>query len=289
MVRTMTLVDFKQVESLRRPGLRDRLRSRLLDVLSLQQPDLGRPRVHFLYLHHVLRDEAANFRELLKTLSRTHEFISHTSAADKIRSGAIDKPYISFSIDDGIKNCLDAADMLDEFGAKCCFFICPSMADNPSREARERFCKEQISLPATDFLNWSDMEALKKRGHEIGNHTRSHFTLSSIKSRAELEQEIGGSRDEIAKRLGDVPHFAWPRGTFGHMSPEAKEIVFATGHKTCASAVRGAHVANAASDAELCIRRDHILGAWPVRHSLYFIGKSAGRASASDNNYNWNT
>jgi peptidoglycan/xylan/chitin deacetylase (PgdA/CDA1 family) len=287
----MTLVDFKQVESLRPPGLRDWLRSRSLDVLSLslRQAALGRPRVHFLYLHHVLRDEAANFRELLRILGQTHEFISYTSAADRVRSGAIDKPYITISIDDGIKNNLDAADMLDEFGAKCCFFICPSMAYNPTREAKERFCREQISLPATDFLSWSDMEALKKRGHEIGNHTRSHFTLSSIKSRSELEHEIGGSRDEIVKRLGDVSHFAWPRGTFGHMSPEAKEIVFATGHKTCASAVRGAHVENATSDAALCIRRDHILGAWPVKHSLYFIAKSARRATAGDNDYGWNT
>ena len=257
-----------------------------LDALSWLPAGTERPRVHFLYLHHVLPDEVENFRALLGRLAKLHTFISYSEAVQRVQHGSIDKPYLAFSIDDGLKNCLGIADLLEEHGASACFFVCPSMADNPSYWEAKQFSETQLSLPAAEFLNWRDMEALINRGHEIGNHTAGHFTLRTLPP-TRLEEEIAGAHETIAKQLGVIKHFAWPRGRFHHMTPQAVATVFRAGHSSCASAERGAHVIAAPEPEAFCIRREHIVAAWPLRHSLYFVGRSAARAGAEDNRYRW--
>ena len=64
---------------------------------------LKKPRIQFLYIHHVFKDELKNFDILLKSLSAHHEFISYSEGVDKLLKGEIDKPYIIISSDDGLK------------------------------------------------------------------------------------------------------------------------------------------------------------------------------------------
>lgn len=286
MIRQMEYL--KNFSEVGRPlTFRDAARNAVVELASWsRQRGLSRPRVHFLYVHHVLDDEQQGFDDLLASLSKGHTFLSHSEAVQRVIKGDIDKPYISISIDDGLKNGLRIADQLEQYGARGCFFVCPSMAANPSYHAAKEFCNRQLSLPAAEFMNWSDMRGLLKRGHEIGNHTLGHLTLSSL-DEVELADQINIAHETMVKELGPIDHFAWPRGTFRHMSQAAVDRVFATGHLSCASAVRGSHVAKADNPQALCIRRDHIIAAWPLRHSLYFISQSAKTASAESNKFNW--
>lgn len=231
---------------------------------------LKTPRVQFLYLHYLFGDQRQAFRRLLDTLSREHQFISYTEAVRRVQEGRIDRPYIAFSFDDGLKNCLQAARLLDEYGAKACFFVCPQAVEAEQYPEKKAFASEQLNMPPVDFLSWCDLEQLKRQGHEIGAHTIGHPCLSEL-SRKEMEEEIYRSRRVLRNRLGAVHHFAWPYGRFDHFSEGAAQTVFEAGFLSCASAERGCHVHGNIPRRELCIRRDHIVASWPVSHVLVFL------------------
>jgi peptidoglycan/xylan/chitin deacetylase (PgdA/CDA1 family) len=279
-------------EQLRDPRKRARhlVRHAVLDSLSAAEGLIGsvdrhlaRPRIHFLYLHHVLLDEEAQFRALLRRLAERHTFLSYSDAVERLGQGVIDRPYIAFSFDDGMRNSLRAAELLGEVGATACFFICTSMVEE-TRFARIReFSATELHIPPAPFLTWNDCELLIRQGHEIGNHSARHKTLRDV-SPQELQDDVAGSLELLRARLGDVKHFAWPRGRFSHMSADAAREVFRAGHVSCASAERGAHVA-AARGRSLCIRRDHVVAHWPVRHSLWFLARSSKRATAANNDW----
>jgi peptidoglycan/xylan/chitin deacetylase (PgdA/CDA1 family) len=190
---------------------------------------------------------------------------------------------MTISVDDGVRNGLRVSAMLDEFGAKACFFVCDRIPGLENKAAIAEFCRSELETAPTDFLSWDDIELLLRGGHEIGNHSARHRILSRL-SLDELEDDIAGSLIRLRGRLGDgVRHFAWPRGRFFHMSIDAAEVVFRSGHASCASAERGCHVATAVDQESLCIRREHIVGGWPLSHSLYFIARSAASADEASN------
>lgn len=244
---------------------------------------LNRNRVQFLYLHHVFEDEEDSFRKLLRILNRDHCFISYSDAVDRIWNGNIDRSYIAFGFDDGLKNCLRAAKIMNEFGLKACFFLTTSLVGETNYYKIREFCTKRLRMPPTDFLSWDDAEILLKEGHEIGSHTITHPNLAQS-SVQQIQTEISGSFELLTRRFGNVKHFSWPFGRFFHFSPTAAKIVFQTGFKSCASAERGCHVAQS-EKVGLCIRRDHIIAKWPTNHVLYFIAKNSQKAVKINNQW----
>jgi peptidoglycan/xylan/chitin deacetylase (PgdA/CDA1 family) len=245
---------------------------------------LARPRISLPYLHAIPERREAAFRELLLRLAPTHTFISYSEAVARLLSGEIDKPYVAFSFDDGFVSNVRAARILEEFGATGCFFVPPNFIGTPDVAAAQEFYgfKEGVFEPA---MTWADLESLKSRGHEIENHTLNHRVMSWI-SKEQMTDEIGLGAQVLRERLGQVRHFAWPRGRFSHFTEAAAQTVFATGHESCASAERGAHTQRVEGRPEsLCLRRDHIMAEWPVRHSLYFLARSASLASSASNRW----
>ena len=247
---------------------------------------LEKNRVQFLYLHHLFEDEKDAFRNLLMLLSRRHSFISYSEAVDRILQGKVERPYIAFSFDDGLKNCLGAASIMNEFGIKACFFLCTSMVGETDYAKIKEFCLQKIHMPPVEFLSWLDVERLLKDGHEIGSHTITHRRLAQI-STDEIQAEIAGSFELLTKRIGSVKHFSWPGGRFFHFSPPAARVVFETGFISCASAERGCHLASQPEIREpsLCIRRDRIVAKWPIKHILYFMARNSRMASIHNNQW----
>jgi peptidoglycan/xylan/chitin deacetylase (PgdA/CDA1 family) len=241
--------------------------------------------VQILYLHHLLEDEERGFRALLEHLARDHVFIPFGEAVDRICLGPIDRPYVAFSFDDGFQSCLRAADLLEEFGAHACFFVCPDFLDESDPERIARTCREVFGLPPMEFLSWQDAEKLRARGHEIGSHTMRHCRAAETEI-AEWREQLGRSREELEQRLGRVEHFAWPYGLFSDVTPASIEAVFEARYLTCSSAIRGCHVTPAGGDSsQLCLRRDHLAAVWPLAHSLYFLARSAEFASENSNRW----
>jgi len=249
---------------------------------------LRRPRVQFLIMHHIFPDEESPFRRLLEQLSRDHTFISYSEAVRRAEAAGnqVDRPYLAISFDDGFKNCLRAAAIMQEFNAKACFFICPSIIGEPDRAKVAAFCGERLELPgAVEFMDWDDLESLRKAGHEIGGHTMTHPHLTRL-SKSQLEDEVGGSHEAIRKRFGQANHFAWTFGNFSDCSADVVRTVYQSGFSTCASGVRGCHGPQR-TDASLplCIRRDLIVAGWPLSHSMYFLTRSSRTLTASSGDW----
>ena len=268
---------------------RDGVRNVALSTLSFyyraadrMSAGLRSNRVQFVGLHHVDKNEEAGFRALLRTLKINHRFISYSEAVDRVLEGRIDAPYVAFSFDDGLQSCMRAALVLEEFDVRGCFFVCPSILDETNQRKKEEFCLNQLGIAPTDLLSWKDVEILLRNGHEVGSHTMSHRMLARL-TQADMQAEIEESYELLREKLGAVDHFAWPYGRFSCFNAIAARAVFKAGFRSCASLVRGCHVAAATESSHLCLRRDHLVANWPINHILYFIARNGLEASVKNN------
>jgi peptidoglycan/xylan/chitin deacetylase (PgdA/CDA1 family) len=285
--------NYADIRQMKSPTVRDLSRKIILDTASLAfnvtgeiNRALSKNRVQFLYIHHIFKDEEAALKKLLAKLSKQHTFISYTEAVNRILTGTVDKPYISVSSDDGLKNNLGAAAILAEYGISGCFFICPPMINESNYEKIREFSANRLHLPPVEFLTWNDVEKLLQQGHEIGGHTMSHPNLAKC-DQSQFAYEIGNCYTEIVKHCGGVKHFAYPYGRYFHFTENARKNVFTAGFESCASAERGCHISPAGTiikKEDLFIRRDHVLLNWPVEHILFFMARNVQKA-ALQNNY----
>ncbi len=63
----------------------------------------------------------------------------------------------------------------------------------------------------TRQMTWPELTSLAEAGWEIGSHSRTHRMLSSL-SDDELQEELEGSRAEIAQELGSCVSIGYPWG-----------------------------------------------------------------------------
>lgn len=254
-----------------------------LDVLSQvdrvrRDAALERPRVHNLYLHDVPQHEEGTFRDLIAWLiSSGHELISYSEGIRRTAHGDIDRPYVTFSFDDGYASNVRAGQILADNGASACFFLTTQLIGATDINEARRVMGPGVPEPG---MSWGDIELLRSMGHEVGNHTRTHRNLAKL-PRGQAEVEILGAKDELIARLGGVEHFAWPLGRWFHFSQEAREIAEGA-HASVASAERGSHGPMSASGLNTwCPRRDHVMTSWPLRHIQHFVTASARRSASA--------
>jgi peptidoglycan/xylan/chitin deacetylase (PgdA/CDA1 family) len=269
--------------------VRNFVRNRVLDawaalseVRGATRRGLALPRVHLLCLHDVFQDEEAPFRSLVASLAKDHEFVSYSEAVRRVLAGGFPRPAIAFSFDDGFRTMRAAAAILEEFGARGCFFLCPPIVGETRAAEAARFCRERLLTRPREFLSWNDVERLAASGHEIGGHTQTHPRLADIGD-AQLADELGSCWDALRARFGSVRHFAWPFGHFTDIRAGVPRLVFKAGFESCASAERGCHIVPATAPENLCLRRENVVAAWPPAHVRFFLGRSALRAGPSDN------
>lgn len=245
-----------------------------------------KPRIQFLYIHHVFDDELENFDKLLYLLSKHHSFISYSAAVDKILTGNIDKPYICISSDDGFKNNLAASKIMDKYEVKGCFFVNPDTIGMRGFTEVKSFCKNRLNFPPTEFMDWNDIDNLIKNGHEIGSHTMGHINIAETNIK-EVEDNINKSYQLLNERIDEVKHFAYPYGRFFHFNQQAFDLVFKAGFTSCATAERGCHISpvKELNHNQLLIRRDHVVCDWNINHTFYFILNNSKNASTQSNFY----
>jgi peptidoglycan/xylan/chitin deacetylase (PgdA/CDA1 family) len=279
---------YEELKSSKKRTLRSFARELALSGLSLAASEkyLTIPRIQFLYIHHVFKDEEKRLDALLKRLSKHHQFITYSDAVDKIQRGTIDRPYITFSSDDGLKNNLRAAEILNEYNAKACFFINPGIIGETDYDKIKRFCTETLDFPTVEFLTWDEVGKLQQWGHEIGSHTMMHMNIAA-QTEQHITEDMHQTHDILIKKCGGVKHFAFPYGRFFHFSQVGRKAVFDAGFTTCATAERGCHINPLApiSARDLCIRRDHTVLGWDMNHIMYFLINNAKHASANNNFY----
>ena len=281
---------YKDIQKQKTFSFRDILRNHSLDLLSLFarikgiDGDLVIPRVQFIYLHHVFKDEEKSFEQLIQLLSKQHFFLSYTSAVEKILTGTIDRPYISICFDDGFKNNLRAAEILNKYEISACFFVNPFIISTSSFEEKEAFCRVKLETIPIEFLEWNDIAILQKSGHEIGSHTMEHTNVVNLDKNA-FEDDCFQSFEILSKHCGNVKHFSFPYGRFYHFNNIAAQAVFNAGFYSCATAERGCHInpENKLAHDELCIRRDHVIAQWNPKHILCFLANNSRKSHRNNN------
>ena len=282
------MTNYEDLKRSKARTLRGYARDLALTGLSLASSDkyLEKPRVQFLYIHHVFKDEEKRLDALLKQLSKRHHFISYADAVEKILSGTIDKPYITFSSDDGFKNNLRAAEILNQYNAKACFFINLGIVGETDAGKINKYCTEVLDFPPVEFLNWDEVRQLQNWGHEIGSHTMMHMNIAKA-SAQEITDDMHRTFRILNEVCGAVKHFAFPYGRFFHFSEVGRKAVFDAGFVTCATAERGCHInpAGPLTGKDLCIRRDHTVLGWDIRHIMYFLINNAKNVTVNNNYY----
>lgn len=125
--------------------------------------------------------------------------LTHKNFYEKKEETPIEKKEvkIEFSFDDGYKNDLQSAAILEKYNLRGTFYIILDRVGNDG------------------FLNWDDIKDLEKRGHTIGSHTMSHPQDLKILYDQDLHVEIQNSKDLLESVLGhSVPDFCYPRGRY---------------------------------------------------------------------------
>ncbi len=82
---------------------------------------------------------------------------------------------------------------------------------------------------AAPLLDWDQVRELRRRGFELGAHTRSHANLAQLDA-AECEAEVLGSVERLAAELdAPVATFAYPYGGPEHQSEAARSAIARSG------------------------------------------------------------
>lgn len=265
---------------LRRSGLRA-MHALMRGAGALQS---SRPRVQFIFAHHVLRGEVEGFRRIIERIAEQYHVVSYSEAVRRVREGPIDEPLICLSFDDGLKDHLRIGRILAEYGISACFFVCPGIVGAEDPETLVAFA-DRLGLPVSPVLSWEDIDELQSLGHEIGGHTFTHQNLGEI-SPQRVREEIHQTFNVLEARSESPVHFAWPYGKFSDIDASAVQEIFRAGFSSCASAVRGCHVHPHGGDSEsLCIRRDVFVAGKPLRNVEVFLALNTLLTSRQKNEW----
>ncbi len=115
------------------------------------------------------------------------------------------------TFDDGYEDSYsEALPVLDHYGIRGVFYVCPQYVGRHQREVDSSVLLEE---PAK-FLSWEQLAEMTERGHVIGSHGMTHRELPSLDD-DELAEELHSSRAMLEERLGQpVVDFCYPRGKY---------------------------------------------------------------------------
>jgi peptidoglycan/xylan/chitin deacetylase (PgdA/CDA1 family) len=202
-----------------------------------------------LSLHHVSQKEL--LERLLRYVLDVHGIITPQEAEDRIKGNALSRsqgktPYL-LTFDDGFKSHVTLVrEILDRYGVKAIFFICPGLIDVPLEKQRQAIARNifdpSLAEPevADDMMlmSWADIELLVRSGHTIGSHTLSHRRLFDL-SDEDLVQEITTPSTIILDRLGiPVKWFAPPWGDIVSVDPRSFQVI-SKQYQFCCSSLPG--------------------------------------------------
>jgi len=222
----------------------------------------------FIVFHNFFTDQKQHFRKLLLEIQDQYTFISYSEATDKLLNGHIDGRYACISADDGFKNFIDASLLFDELNIPGMVFINSHIIGEKKLELVTQHCRERLMSPPIEFLTWREVENLRKRGHEIGNHGWKHQNLTEL-SKEQIEEEVCKGKEEIENKIGSISHYAYTYGRVEFINKLAIQIILENGHDSIGSAIRGQHTEKQPKNK--LIKRELIEPSYPLKHMRYFV------------------
>ena len=227
--------------------------------------------IRFFYGHSMRPSDAPRFRRTLAMLRQHFEFLSFRHAVDLATSTErFDGRAIAFSFDDGFRDNHDLiAPLLDEHGAKACFFVTTNFIECDDAYRRDFLARRAFVKEDRYPMTWDMVRKLYDGGFDIGAHTADHMDLGKCNLETAMKQ-IGDSKRAIEGAIGGpCEWFAWPYGLPQNF-PSSLMPHVAPIFRMLFSAQRSATLL---SPDGVVIHRDHFEPGWPTAHVRYFVGR----------------
>jgi peptidoglycan/xylan/chitin deacetylase (PgdA/CDA1 family) len=226
--------------------------------------------VRCLTFHYLFEQELDKAYGLFRTLKSHGDFITTPELLE-----LLDRPrqqvgrLFHLSIDDGFDNiACNAHAILRELSIPYTFFVCPDLVDG-GPDGDEQFRINAGYRRRLPLASWKTLRILADDGVEIGSHTATHRSVSSLASEANLDAEIVRSKATIEARLArPCTSFAWPFGRIDAMTPSALAKARTAGYTALFSSVRGSLAAGGGSLPYL--PRHHFEPSWPEAAVVYY-------------------
>lgn len=118
---------------------------------------------------------------------------------------------VSLTFDDGLSDQLRVRGALGELGMPATFFVNTGFVGTEP-----------------EFMSWSQLEGLRRDGHEIGGHTLEHPMLTELPS-SEARRQVTEDRRRLLARGFAARSFAYP---FGDVDARTRDILAASGYRS---------------------------------------------------------
>lgn len=231
--------------------------------------------------HSTPKKFSANFERQVKYFKRHFNIISPLELENFFYSEKFetDKCSLLFTFDDGLKNNLNAVNILEKYQVSAMFFVVPEFIDTPANKQKKYYLQNirpvinyNIDNEDEDFtaLSWEELRQLISKGHKIGAHTLTHTLIASKSDIKNSTNEILDCKKIIEKETNsEVNSFCSINNTSVSIGKTEKELI-KEGYKFHFTTFPGLNQIN---KNPLLIKRRNIESFWLQGAVLYAIGK----------------
>ena len=202
----------------------------------------GRRAIAVLLFHRVTDEIPADgitigtewFRRMCGMLRRRFHIVPLGEALQLLDTPAeMPRRTVAITFDDCYRDNLHAAQILADHGLPACFFVPTAFVGTNHVFEWDRHLKPMPNM------DWDDVRAMVRLGHEIGSHTVNHADMGLLDP-AEAGRELRESKQTLETRLDrPVRFFAYPYGGRGNFQVDYLPLIQAAGYEACFSAYGG--------------------------------------------------
>jgi peptidoglycan/xylan/chitin deacetylase (PgdA/CDA1 family) len=230
-----------------------------------------------LCMHSTPLERRNQFEHLLDFLFKHFKPLQPNQLNDYFDGRLKNGPYVLFTFDDGLKNNLMAAELLEIRNARAVFFVVPDFIRASDSKTYYRTNIRQnidstVDHETEDFMamDESDLKLLLSRGHSVESHTMSHL-LRATNALNDIEREVVQSKQWISQTLStQCTMFCSPIQTNFSVNAQAKRLINEE-YKFHFTTFPGLHADG--RDAQLIFRRN-IEVHWSLGQIKYALGKA---------------
>jgi peptidoglycan/xylan/chitin deacetylase (PgdA/CDA1 family) len=184
--------------------------------------------------------DPATFERYCRFFRRHFHVIPLRELIAKLERGELPNRHLAITFDDGYRDNFDAAAVLERLGLPATFFVVSQWIGSDVVPWWDR--EHNVRHP---WMTWDQVRSLRRRGFDIGAHTRTHVDLGDIVGASAYEEILGG-RLELERELGEpVDLFAYPYGGRHNLAEANRDLVRAAGFRCCCSCYGGVTSAGA--------------------------------------------
>jgi peptidoglycan/xylan/chitin deacetylase (PgdA/CDA1 family) len=175
------------------------------------------------------------FERYCRFFSRHFRVIPLSELVGKLERGEPLNRELAITFDDGYRDNFDnAVPVLEAFSLPATFFVVSQWPGSSVVPWWDRAQGARYS-----WMTWDQVRELRRRGFDVGAHTRTHVDLGAMTGDAAREEILGG-RLELEDRLGErVEMFAYPYGGRQHLADANRDLVKGAGLRCCCSCYGG--------------------------------------------------